>query len=277
MKSLWQEVSRLPIKITHTRPPMIQLQRENDEYIMEVVLSLAKYNTTQVKAINNVRIYFQCMTLADILTGDNRHIQHRVTTRSLPTIRSCYQWPASHPCKADFDLWDTVLTAILSYVQSSHSNLGKWLPTTHTSPQCYVNIEEDQLYIQEQNSYSVYAPEDRRHTRSLPRYIAAGMIDNLPPDYKRGTCHHISEDTIQFGGSSHIIPLPNNCYTKLQDIFDEWGETWIWNHLRINDNGIWLASALQNGTAILVCDGSYQPHLATFSGTAACTIECTEI
>ena len=276
MKSLWQEVSRLPIKITHTRPPMIQLQREKDEYIMEVVLSLAKYNTTQVKAINNVRIYFQCMTLADILSGDNRHIQHRVTNRSLPTIRSCYQWPASHPCKADFDLWDTVLTAILSYVQSSHSNLGKWLPTTHTSPQCYVNIEEDQLYIQEEHSYSVYVPEDRRHTRSLPRYIAAGMIDNLPPDYKRGTCHHISEDTIQFEGSSHIIPLPNNCYTNLQDIFDEWGETWIWNHLRINDNGIWLASALQNGTAILVCDGSYQPHLATTLGTAAWKIECTE-
>ena len=91
MKSLWQEAARLPIKITHTRPPMIQLQRENDEYVMEVVLSLVKYNTTQVKAINNARIYFQCMTLADILSGDNRHIQHRVTTRSLPTIRSCYQ------------------------------------------------------------------------------------------------------------------------------------------------------------------------------------------
>lgn len=216
------------------------------------------------------------MTLADILSGDNCHIQHRGTTRLLPTTQSCYQWPASHPCKADFELWDSVLTAILSYVQSSHSNLGKWLQTTHTSPIYYVNIEEDQLYIQEQISYSVYAPEDRRHTRSLHRYIATGTIDNLPPSCKRGICYHISEDTIQFEGSSHVIPLLNSCYTKLQDVFDGWGETWIWYHLRINDNGLWLASALKNGTDILVCDGSYQPHLATTLGTAAWKIECTE-
>ena len=83
---------------------------------MEIVLSIATYNTTQVKAINNVRIYFQCITLADILSGDNRQIQQRVTARSLSTTQSCYQWPALNPCKADFELWDSVLMAILSYV-----------------------------------------------------------------------------------------------------------------------------------------------------------------
>ena len=104
MKSLWQEVSKFPITITHTRSPMIQLQRENDEYIMEIVLSLATYNTTQVKAINNVRIYFQYMTLTDIMTGYNNQIQRRVTIRSLLNIQSCYQRPALYPYKTKMNL-----------------------------------------------------------------------------------------------------------------------------------------------------------------------------
>ena len=33
--------------------------------------------------------------------------------------------------------------------------------------------------------------------------------------------------------------------------------------------------AIRGGTAILVCDGSYQPKLSTTTGAAAWTIECT--
>ena len=45
--------------------------------------------------------------------------------------------------------------------------------------------------------------------------------------------------------------------------------------MRISDNGLWLAEALHHGSAVLVCDGSYQPKLNKNLGAAAWTIECS--
>ena len=47
----------------------------------------------------------------------------------------------------------------------------------------------------------------------------------------------------------------------LNHALEEWGEEWIWYHLDLAEGGDldWLADALRNGTALLICDGYYQP------------------
>ena len=44
--------------------------------------------------------------------------------------------------------------------------------------------------------------------------------------------------------------------------------------IQIQEEGIWLAEALTNNSAQLVCDGRYQPNLTTTRGSAVWTIEC---
>ena len=52
---------------------------------------------------------------------------------------------------------------------------------------------------------------------------------------------------------------------------ENWGEWWIWEQLELieGNNLAWLADALRNGTALFICDGSYQPDLFRELGDAA--------
>ena len=276
MRFLWKDISRLPIVITHRKPPSMPLQRENDEYIMEIVLQLDKYNTTQLKAINNTRMFHQCYTLADIMTGSGSTINYNVKTRSQHLSGSTYLWPATKPCKADFDLWETVLDDILKYLHQQNRKLGSWVHTTHNKPQCMYHRLSSTVYVYINEQWMEYKIKPKRYTRSESSYQSTGIIRELPGGCQRGTCYNLSTDIIQFEGAASVQDEVIILHTCLQDIFTEWGETWVWKHFQIEDEGLWLEKAIRTGTAILVCDGSYQPKLSTTSGAAAWTIECTE-
>jgi len=148
MQFLWKEISRLPITVTHRKPPTLPLQRDHDDYIMRIILELDKYSTTQLKSINNTRMFHQCYSLADIITGSGLAIQQNVRMRVQNTCTSTYKWPASKPCKADFDLWDSALDDILNRLKQQRKILGKWVNHTHTCPKYMYNHTANIIYIQ---------------------------------------------------------------------------------------------------------------------------------
>ena len=69
MTFLWKEIFRLPISITHWKSPTLTLQREPNDYIMDILVKLDMYNTTQLKSVISTRTFYQYHTLANILTG----------------------------------------------------------------------------------------------------------------------------------------------------------------------------------------------------------------
>lgn len=62
--------------------------------------------------------------------------------------------------------------------------------------------------------------------------------------------------------------------TTLRDIFERWGEEWVWRNIEIDDEGEWLAKAIRHRTVILVCNGSYKPRESLELGAAAWILEC---
>ena len=275
MQFLWKEISRLPITVTHRKPPTLPLQRDHDDYIMRIILELDKYSTTQLKSINNTRMFHQCYSLADIITGSGLAIQQNVRMRVQNTCTSTYKWPASKPCKADFDLWDSALDDILNRLKQQRKILGKWVHHTHTCPKCMYDHTANIVYIQNDRHWIEYKTKPKRFSRAQANYQKTGRTNNPPQGCQRGTFHYLSSDVITFEGSAPIHHSSCTGYSSLDDIFTEWGETWVWKHFSIENNGEWLADAIRGGTAILVCDGSYQPKLSTSTGAAAWTIECT--
>ena len=107
-----------------------------------------------------------------------------------------------------------------------------------------------------------------------PSYHPSGSITIIPQNLERGTFDHYRDGSIQFSGSAPVLPDMTIPPTTLVEIFNTWGETWVWDVIQIQEEGIWLAEALTNNSAQLVCDGSYQPNLTTTRGSAAWTIEC---
>ena len=114
---------------------------------MMLILELDKYSTTQLKSIINTRIFHQCYSLADIMTGAGTSIQRKVRSRVQSTDISTYNWPASKPCKADFDLWDSALDDILRRLNQQRKSLGVWEYRTHKTPQCMYDYLSKNLYI----------------------------------------------------------------------------------------------------------------------------------
>ena len=91
----------------------------------------------------------------------------------------------------------------------------------------------------------------------------------------RGTYNHLEPTKISYEGCAQITRQIDTTPKTLQDVLQSWGNVWVWEYLRISDEGLWLAKALQQGSAVLVCDGSYQPKLNKNLGATAWTIECS--
>ena len=183
-------------------------------------------------------------------------------------------WPRSKPYKKDYLLWEEAITTILQYKQ-----LGDWFHKEHSVPICTYDTANDLVYVPHRTSnthgWDVYTPDGKQRNRTYPIYNLSHTSITSPSSHQRGTLTRMKNNRIQFEGAANVLPNIDTTPTTITDILKSWGETWIWDQLQIDENGKWLAEAIENNTAILVCDGSYQPHLTTSRGSAAYAIECT--
>ena len=69
LSSLWEDISLLPISIKVNNMTLPSLLRENDIPIMEYVISHYNCTTSELKAINRVRLHHKCYSLAHIVSG----------------------------------------------------------------------------------------------------------------------------------------------------------------------------------------------------------------
>ena len=266
---LWKQIANLPLRIECRKQPTMQLQREGDKYIMELIVKLQKYSPTELTSINNVRLALRCYSLADILDGAGKYIQPFVFKRRRRHIKSKFNWPKSKPSYKDFYRWkDAILTL------SPFKRLGAWHHTESSHTTCKYDPTTKLLYIPKKRKWKIFSPKEQRHTRAIPSYYLSGSTTIIPHNLERGTFDYNRDGSIQFSGSAPVLLDTNTPPTTLVEIFNTWGEIWIWEFIQIQEEGKWLAEALTNNSAQLVCDGSYQPNLTTTRGSAAWTIEC---
>ena len=275
MSTLWQDISRLPITIQYSSPNLLKLQRDGDEYIMEVIIREGFLRQTQYKSFNRVRLFHQTYSLADILNGDGTRIRQSLFKRDRPKENSSFHWPATYPSNADFDLWNQTLLTIQSKWFQYNKTLGFWFSSTHTHITCYKHPTMEKVYIRDGHYWIEYFKDNRRPTRGASIYIRNGLIQTIPEGCLRGTYNYLEPTKISYEGCAQITPQIDTTPRTLQEVLQSWGNVWVWEYLRISDDGLWLAEALYHGSAVLVCDGSYQPKLNKNLGAAAWTIECS--
>ena len=84
---------------------------------------------------------------------------------------------------------------------------------------------------------------------------------NTPPtSQNRGLYSQISPTTIIFEGFSSVQQVRIVDELSLKEILQKWGDMWMWEHNDLEDEGIWLANAITDHSALIVCDGSFQPN-----------------
>ena len=61
---------------------------------------------------------------------------------------------------------------------------------------------------------------------------------------------------------------------SLREVFEKWGNDWIWKDLRLDGGTDWLAELIRAGDCIVVADGLYMPTLRTDLCSTAFFFEC---
>ena len=104
-------------------------QQVNDQSLMSLA---AKYttNTTELRAINRVRMLFNVIHLSDVtMANDISMDQQFLTKKSFLPNRNSYNWPKKHRVTApDYVMWRRFLRWAFSQTTFQLSqSLGKWL------------------------------------------------------------------------------------------------------------------------------------------------------
>ena len=276
LKSLWRGLTKFRVKVRCSHLPDLPLQRARDHYLMDMFRRQG-YDSDIIRSLNRVRLSLQVYSLADITTGDGTHIRYNFVECRQPrdVLPSPYVWPTEEPTNADRRLWVAALYDISSPSLLLPLHLGNWTSTPHRLHRWYYDPRSQSLFYQRRSTwerYDIDRDATRRtttHSRASRRSVGAATL--LP-----ATVEEISDGQVRYTGSCEHAPNAPERPTSIEEIFTKWGHSWVWDFVQGIDDGRWIADAINGSTAILVCDGSYQPHLDSTLGSAAWIIQCSE-
>ena len=81
--------------------------------------------------------------------------------------------------------------------------------------------------------------------------------------------------SIRFDGSAYKLPaISTTPHSTIRAVIDTWPHNWMFKNLEISGNELELATAIRDGTALAVCDGSYMPKADKKRGSTCLIIEC---
>ena len=107
----------------------------------------------------------------------------------------------------------------------------------------------------------------------VKNYTLSSLQERCPPGTQLATVVRMDRGIVQLAGSAGMqsgTDRPTN-QCMLEQTLEEWREEWTWYHLELAEGGdlSWLADSFSNGTALFICDGSFQPDLCREVGDAA--------
>ena len=121
----------------------------------------------------------------------------------------------------------------------------------------------------------IYSPSEVPRYVNRPNCWTRSQVDQ--PVHVRGAI--CSTHTIALGvwrvSSTTFAFQPDPPPATLEEVFHEWGCTWLWEDLQWRGEADWLSSAIQNGTCVMVADGSYMPKVRIDLCSTAFFFECT--
>ena len=56
---------------------------------------------------------------------------------------------------------------------------------------------------------------------------------------------------------------------------EKWGNTWLWENVKLIGNDLWLQEAIRDGTLLAVTDGSFMSKRLSQVNSCAFILECT--
>jgi exonuclease III len=247
------------------------LQRIQDYYIMDAVISSRAFTSSEISRINYCRLYLQVLTVSDMTnaTGNRlapgiRHGCH-LWSQSKSTLQEIHQ---ERPNDASWTIWRRFLNIISNFHGYLYVSLGPWLHPSDKLRRNWPIIyspSSDSLYIRSADHYEIH-PASR--TRIFPYTMAASVPvqphDGIPVD--------VTETTSGWRTPGIISPVTPLLPTILAPTFDAYVDQQPEHVATLLPRIRWycqdayefctLASNLDN--ILLVTDGGANDAMGTF-------------
>ena len=161
--SLWEYIDKGGITMDITEPIVYGKQRENDKYVMDIIVQSARLTMKEKIAINRVRQHFKVLLLSDIATFNGKRIAHRNTIEDVTKI-SKLNFCRQCPTQAMINIWRKKAIPILSKYLTQQ-NLGQWTKTPHAS--WNIKVSKNRQYLVVSNQCYEKCRGDRKLYREI--------------------------------------------------------------------------------------------------------------
>ena len=276
IKSIWEKVSKYKVRV-ELGPLSIDPPRERDRWFMEAVESSGITNTSELNRINRVRLYQQVMYVSDVLEANGKTIDSKyLEPRPLDEKWSQYTFPTENPPTQDFTLWRQVVNSLAPRGRIQH-RIGKFISPGHKIwPWRYDTQQNVLFHLRGDQAMDVYTPAIGQEYGRRPN---CWMIQsqNVPSEVRGDICsvRKAREGIINITSHSSQAPakaLPRDFWA----VIEEWGELWIWEHLKVVGDPGWIEHSIKDNACTAVTDGSYMKHMYPDICSAAFIFECSK-
>jgi hypothetical protein len=265
LKNLWVFCQAANIQL-EAATEALQPAREQDEFLMIQFYKFG-YRKLELAQLNLCRLWCHAIRVSDISTGDGLRI-HPLAWYGFPPDDAGIdvQWPTQgHPTPKCWTIWQLAIRKCFLYAHLGQHDLrrplGRWLRPTPSKWKWLYSPSEDRVYSRQPDAtYAVFSIIPRQRRLRSPQYNSSSTATMVPHDAQRTTVSE-QDDFIWCHGSSASLPASLPSTTIATAVTEE--DQWAIRSLDCSDNGLCLAQAISDGTAIALCDGSYKENFGT--------------
>ena len=272
IKNTWEALDQTPLTLRGGSEPQPAL-RAHDVHLMDAFLALDP-PAEDLQSLQNCRLYLQVYSLAGLTNAAGTRISDAAWNgRSLPHYRPL-NWINTHkPTKNEWTLWQSYLRRAFLYPHAQHRRLrqplGPWPATTSPDSDPWIwwqSPQRDYLYQRTGHNWT-------RWTRSPTTRARQKYIDPTPTSLApQPLCYRVDAEISRTATSAVVHtrepqrpnppPAQHTTFTTLLQAAPP-TQRWAIATLLRTDEGTQFATALRQGTALAVSDGSLKVGLGT--------------
>ena len=272
LKSVWEKVFLFGVVVIK-RKLKVEPPRQYDNWLM---LTLQKLNFSESELIwlNCVQQHQQVLFVSDVMEAGGRALDQKYLDRREYGDRwSTYRFPTKSVLNKDIRLWRNALHQI-RHVQTGH--LGDFITKGHKLWEWRFDEDFNRLLWFHEDGMDVYTPSEVPWYANRPNCWMRSRVDQVPVDTGQICSVHSVAPAVWRIASYTPPPEWVTLPTSLREVFDRWGNDWIWKDLQIDGGTDWLAESIGAVDCTAVADGSYIPDLRTDLCSTAFFFECSK-
>jgi len=252
LKRVWEKVSFFGFTLSVRNLPACY-PREGDDWLMSRFIARG-YTANELATLNRVRKHQQVLFLSDILGAGGGSVDKRyLQKRQAGECWSSMKFPREVVTAPEMELWRRALVQVVTQGPAQVS-LGTFKVDGHKLWEWQVVENRGRLYRKNGDQVEVYGHVRRGRYRHLRTSRSGKMRGDM------ATVEEGMPGTMKVCSVAHL-PIRPIAPKDFLDVLRGWGQTWIWEDLKVTGGTDWLAQAISDNSLVAV---------------AAFVLECTK-